>query len=185
VNRQTLISLDGWAETSVDKFINETKRIKNSLSYAQFLHATGWFGELGEKTLQKIIDNDGWNLGVQDLIQIDGVQEKIASMFIKGKCTYYMYENFLKEFSFVYEKSIILNKEGKLSGFHICMTGFRDKDLSQQIQELGGNVSDNINKQTNCLITKDKNSTSSKILKAQKLGITIYNIDEFKNEYIL
>lgn len=185
VNEQFLLQFEGWAETSVKSFINECNKIKTQLSLSRFLHATGWFGELGEKTLQKIIDSDGWDMSLEELISIDGIQTKTAKVFISGKQIYNQYELYINEnFKFAYIKSTDVIKEGKLSNMTICMTNFRDKMLSSQISELGGIVLDSVTKNVNCLITKDKNSTSSKITKAKKLGIEILNIDEFKSKYI-
>jgi NAD-dependent DNA ligase len=56
--------------------------------------------------------------------------------------------------------------------------------LASQISEQGGNVLDSVTKNVNCLITKDKNSTSSKITKAIKMGIEVMDIEEFKEKYL-
>jgi NAD-dependent DNA ligase len=180
-----LLRLDGWAETSAKAFVNECNKIKTTLPFARFLHATGWFGELGEKTLQKILDADGWDMPIEELINIEGIQTKTATTFLKGKELCNKYEWVFKPmFNFAYVKTSDVVNDGKLSGFNVCMTGFRDKMLASQISELGGNVLDSLTKNVNCLITKDKNSTSSKITKAQKMGIEVVDIQEFKTKYI-
>ena len=61
----------------------------------------------------------------------------------------------------------------KLNGEIIVMTGFRDKNLNAMIKDLGGEVGDNINKKTTIVLAKDISSGSSKIAKAQKLGIKV------------
>lgn len=180
-----LLRLDGWAETSAKAFVNECNKIKTTLPFARFLHATGWFGELGEKTLQKILDADGWDMSIEELINIEGIQTKTATTFLKGKELCNKYEWVFKPmFNFAYVKTSDVVNDGKLSGLNVCMTGFRDKMLANQISELGGNVLDSLTKNVNCLITKDKNSTSSKITKAQKMGIEVLDIQEFKTKYI-
>ena len=180
-----LLRLDGWAETSAKAFVNECNKIKTTLPFARFLHATGWFGELGEKTLQKILDADGWDMSIEELINIEGIQTKTATTFLKGKELCNKYEWVFKPmFNFAYIKTSDVVNDGKLSGLNVCMTGFRDKMLANQISELGGNVLDSLTKNVNCLITKDKNSTSSKITKAQKMGIEVLDIQEFKTKYI-
>jgi DNA ligase (NAD+) len=186
ISKSELLSLDGWAETSADNFLNEVNRIMTSLPLARFLHATGWFGELGEKTLQKIIDSDGFKEDItqEELIQIEGVQEKTAQTFLKGYAVFRIYESFISTLTFDYTKTSDVIKEGKLSGLNVCMTGFRDKMLAAQISELGGNVLDSVTKNVNCVITKDKNSTSSKIAKAKKMGIEVVTIEEFKTIYL-
>lgn len=180
-----LLRLDGWAETSAKAFVNECNKIKTTLPFARFLHATGWFGELGEKTLQKILDADGWDMSIEELINIEGIQTKTATTFLKGKELCNKYEWVFKPmFNFAYVKTSDVVNDGKLSGLNVCMTGFRDKMLASQISELGGNVLDSLTKNVNCLITKGKNSTSSKITKAQKMGIEVLDIQEFKTKYI-
>lgn len=186
ITKNELLNYEGWAETSAQAFINECDKIKNNLPFARFLHATGWFGELGEKTLQKIIDSDGWNMTLEELSHIEGIQSKTANTFINGRMIYDLYEKYIENFfKFDYIKTTDVIKEGKLSNLNVCMTGFRDKILSTQITELGGNVIDTITKNVNCVITKDKNSNSSKIIKAKKMNIEILNIQEFKEKYII
>ena len=185
VNVDYLLGLEGWAETSANAFVKECEKIKTQLPFARFLHATGWFGELGEKTLQKIIDADGWDATIEDLVKIEGVQTKTAMTFCTGKKIYEAYKEIIEYmFKFVFIKTSDVVKDGKLSGLNVCMTGFRDKMLSSQISENGGNVLDSLTKNVNCLITKDKNSTSSKITKAQKMGIEVVDIQEFKTKYL-
>lgn len=185
VDENYLLGFEGWADTSAKAFINECNKIKNNLPFARFLHATGWFGELGEKTLQKIIDSDGWDMPIEQLITIEGIQNKTAITFLAGKQMYYAYESYIKEnFKFDYVKTFDNKKDGKLNDLVICMTGFRDKILSAQITELGGTVLDSVTKNVNCVVTKDKNSSSSKITKAKKLGIEVLEINEFKEKYL-
>lgn len=179
-----LIVLDGWAEKSVENFISEMNRIRTSLPLARFLHATGWFADLGEKTLQKIIDADGWGMDSFELVDIEGVQQITADKFLDGFYMYNKYEYVIDHyFKFAYTKTP--KSEGKLSGLVVCATGFRDQTLFKMIKENGGVVGDGVTKETNCLIVKDINSTSSKVKKAEKMGIEILDIDGFKVKYNL
>ena len=177
-----LINMDGWAEKSVDNFLSEMDRIQTSLPFARFLHATGWFADLGEKTLQKILDADGWGKDAYELIEIEGVQQITADKFLGG---YYMcekYDDIIQHFfKFTYIKTP--KTEGRLSGMVVCATGFRDQMFFKEIKDNGGVVGDGVTKETNCLIVKDINSTSSKVKKAQKMGIEILDIDGFKEKY--
>lgn len=180
---EDLIGLEGWAETSVNKFLSEIERIKVSLPFAKFLHATGFFADLGEKTIQKILDNDGWDSSVEKLVEIEGIQEITAKKFMKGFKTYIKYDDEISSlFSFTYYKTPI--SEGKLKGLTVCMTGFRDKEMADKIVELGGVVSDGVTKTTNCLVVKDITSNSSKVQKAMKNGIEILEIDTFREKYL-
>lgn len=61
----------------------------------------------------------------------------------------------------------------------VCMSGFRDNDLEEFIQQNGGNIVSGVSKKTTHLVVKDKSATSSKISKAQSLEIPILSIEEF------
>jgi DNA ligase (NAD+) len=176
--------LDGWGEKSIEKFFNELERIRRgNLPVARFLHATGWFSDLGEKTIQKIIDADGWLRPEKTLLEIDGVQEITANKFWKGVMSYVEnMEEIDKLFTFKYWETP--KEEGRFSGMVFCMTGFRDKELSEKIIELGGSVSDGVTKETTCLIVKDITSNSSKVQKARKNGIEIIDRETFLQIYL-
>lgn len=180
---EDLLSLDGWGEKSVEKFFSELEKIRTTLPFARFLHATGWFSDLGEKTLQKIIDADGWGKDDYELVEIEGVQQITADKFLSGFYVYSKMEDIVQHFfKFAYIKTP--QSEGKLKGLVICATGFRDQALFNKIKENGGTIADSLTKSVNCLIVKDLNSKSSKVQKAEKNGIEILDINEFMKKYM-
>ena len=64
----------------------------------------------------------------------------------------------------------------------ICMTGTGPrgrKELIKDIESKGYIFVDSITKETNILLCEDKNSGSSKLEKAKKLGIKIIEYKEF------
>ena len=54
------------------------------------------------------------------------------------------------------------------------------KDFAKQLEELGATIADSFTKKVNILITKDIDSTSSKIQKAKESGCQILSIDKAK-----
>ena len=76
-----------------------------------------------------------------------------------------------------------VQESDKFKNYNICFTGIRDKALAQYIIDNGGQAGDNWTKNTNCLIVKDKNSTSTKMKKALQLGIKILSLDEAYEEF--
>ena len=68
----------------------------------------------------------------------------------------------------------------ELSGQSFVLTGFRDAELEAKIEFLGGKVSSGVSKTTTAVITKDLNSSSSKITKAKSLGIKVILRDDFE-----
>lgn len=194
IRYEDLLELDGWAELNSQKFLAEMNRIKSDLPLARFLHATGWFADLGEKTLQKLIDAhlfpsrmDGTistNGLFERLLEVDGVQEITARKYLDG---IEMFNNKLdvivhNGFNFSYIETPV--NEGPLQGMVVCATGFRNQELFAKIEELGGVISDGVTKLTTCLIVKDLSSNSSKMKKAEKMGIEIMDIDGFTEKYL-
>lgn len=67
---------------------------------------------------------------------------------------------------------------GILSGKTVCMTGFRDKELTAAIEAAGGTVKDSVGKGLTYLVAKDKGSGSGKIKKAIELGTFVVDTNE-------
>ncbi|MDB4278230.1 helix-hairpin-helix domain-containing protein [Deltaproteobacteria bacterium] len=66
---------------------------------------------------------------------------------------------------------------GSLKGSIICMTGFRDLDMTDAIEAAGGRVA-GISRKTTLLVAKNPNSTSGKAKKAASYNIEIIGPDE-------
>lgn|SRR3990167_771074 len=59
------------------------------------------------------------------------------------------------------------------------MTGFRDKEIEDQIAQRGGKVVTSVSKNTTMVIAKNKNETSGKLTKARDLGIPVVDKETF------
>ena len=64
------------------------------------------------------------------------------------------------------------------------MTGFRDKELEENIVKRGGKMIGSVSKNTSVLIVASKTNTSAKLTKAKELNIPIYERDEFVEKYM-
>ncbi|MCR5612982.1 NAD-dependent DNA ligase LigA [Treponema sp.] len=73
--------------------------------------------------------------------------------------------------------------EGKLTGKSFCFTGelhsMKRQDAELLVKQNGGAAKSSVTKDLTYLVTNDKESGSSKNVKAQKLGIAIINEEEF------
>jgi DNA ligase (NAD+) len=75
------------------------------------------------------------------------------------------------------QESLIAGKSFVITG---KLTHYKNRnELKSLIESLGGKVVDSVSKNTCCLINNDVNSTSSKNLKAQSLGIPILSEKDF------
>ena len=66
---------------------------------------------------------------------------------------------------------------------NIVMSGFRDKELENQIKSVGGKIGSSVNKKTFVLIVKDVDESSGKIEDAKKYDISILLKDAFIGKY--
>lgn len=78
---------------------------------------------------------------------------------------------------------VLIPLSGKIAGQSFCFTGSLDtmkrSDAQKLVSDNGGIVKDSVAKGLNYLVTNDKDSGSSKNVKAQSLGVTIINEQEF------
>jgi len=68
-----------------------------------------------------------------------------------------------------------------LAGISVCMTGFRDAAMEQEILANGGLVKSGVARGLTYLVTKDPSSSSGKAQKARELGVQILGIQEMWN----
>jgi DNA ligase (NAD+) len=112
------------------------------------------------------------------LIGLSGFSDKTIKKVVDN------YENCLIKLKEMPEKrneiksKIKINKN--LNNKKIVFTGFRDQELEDLIINSGGIVQSKINNITDYLIARDKNEDSTKLKDANKLGIKIVSIQEFK-----
>ncbi len=182
-----LVDLDRFAEKSAQNLIEAIEKSKN-ITLGKFVNALG-IPQVGEETaellakqlgtLQKISESRA-----EDLIQINGVGEKMAQSIVE-----YFNDKKNKEFIInLLANGVIIKKQGKpadknqkLFGQSFVLTGTlnsmsRDK-AKEKIKSLGGDVHESVSKNTNYLIAGE--SAGSKLEKAKKLGVKILDEKSF------
>ena len=116
----------------------------------------------------------------EKLQTIEGFGDSRISQYLEYQSHWTMDKIHMELFNygivFAENKQEMLSTE--YSDYHVCFSGVRDKDLAEFIKARGGKVSDKWNKDTNCLIIKDLNSTSSKVKKAKDKGCKIITLEE-------
>lgn len=194
---------------SVGKTVFEQigKILTDGAPAARYLTALNVFeGKIAEKTCQKIFDSisksDSFKIwlgelnladnqlcferNIEKLVKIDGVGETTAVAFLRG-CQKYI-DVYRKELEFLpitYVQTPKVETPQGVDRMHVCMTGFRSKELEQALTSKGHVVLSGVTKECTVLVVNDLNSTSSKMEKAKKLGIRIVKREDFENEVLV
>ena len=116
------------------------------------------------------------NTSFENLIQIDGIGEKMARTLINFD--YSIIDETIKCYLTMIEKN---DTNNKLENLVFCITGklSRKRDDLVSIIEANGGSFGSVSKKTNYLICNDKTSNSGKSKKAKELGVPIITEDEF------
>jgi len=179
-----LISLEGFQLKSAKKIIENFEKIKDA-ECDLLLDASNILGRgFALKKIKLVSEKYPLNkkaeilkLTVDDLVKIDGIGNINAKQFVENIKKFY---EFLDNIGYKCEKikeDIIIKTVLKDKKF--IFTGFRNKDWEKLIVNSGGNVVTAISKNVDYLIVKNKTDKSSKIDKANELGIKILDMEEF------
>lgn len=106
------------------------------------------------------------------LVQIKGVGNEIAVAFRKGVVEFYHRDDFL-----LWNVGIYMKEKSNMPTF--VMSGFRDKELSEEAYKRGWEEVSSLTKTTDLLVTLERDSNSSKAQRARKYGTRIMSKEEF------
>jgi DNA ligase (NAD+) len=122
-----------------------------------------------------------WNLVSHDITTFNGFDDKTAM-----KIAYALPK--IKSFidrNADYIKIIEEKKTDELKDISVVFTGFRDNELQEKVEKMGGKVGSGVSKKTTYLVAADPGSSSGKAGKAKELGVKVLSIDEFKDMFNL
>lgn len=187
-HRDEIISLDGWQSKSVDNLINAIEKSKeNSLERVLFGLGIKEVGVKMAKTLaRKYMNID--NLiaaSEEELLEIADVGPVVASSIVNFFADERNIEtiNALKEqhVNFNYLGSTVKAADSYFSGKTVVLTGtlmkYGRKEATEILENLGAKVTGSVSKATDVVIAGVE--AGSKLDKAQALGITVLNEEEF------
>jgi len=157
----------------------------STLKEETLLGATPFFGRgFGVRKSKKILEQMSFdefkNATAAKIENVEGF-DKTSSDIYNGIKDFNNFFKSIEEFITFDEKDQVDNT---LEGEKIVMTGFRDKELQENIESRGGKISSGVSKKTTMVIAADINSNSGKVKKARALNIPVISEREFILEYI-
>ncbi len=145
-------------------------------------YAGAGFGIRRAKMLLSQVDPvNVWSLVSHDIASLNGFDDKTAT-----KIAYALPK--IKAFidrNSDYIKIIAEKKTDELKDVSVVFTGFRDSDLEEKVEQMGGKVSSGVSKKTTYVVAADPGSSSGKAAKARDLGVKVLSIDAFKDMFNL
>jgi NAD-dependent DNA ligase len=184
-----LMSIDGIQKRNAEKIYNGIITALNGIELPTLASATPFFGEIIAGTrLRKIyevrgeemFDWAGFTVGevAQQISQISGFSLDTGKQFAQGIKPF---KAFLKRNAGRVHIKAVQKKErksSKLDGVSFVWTGVRQHDAEAVIEANGGQVWSAVKAGLTYLVAKDPGSGSSKMVKAQSLGVKVIGPNE-------
>jgi len=149
--------------------------------------ASGIFPGFGKKRLQQIVES------IPNVLNVSGDPQLTAFIQQLGgfqELAYKFTENLPKFIEWLEQHpmiSIMIPEapiSSTLQGLTVVFSGFRDKDLEEEIRRRGGKVTTSVSKNTSLLVVSNLQDQTSKPQKARELGIPILQKEEFVRMYL-
>lgn len=187
INREKLISLDGFKDKKADNLLSAIEKSKN-VALPNFIFALGIDG-VGKKTAKdlakKLKTLDGIaNASVEELASLDDVGEVMSKSifdYFRSEKNKNEIEKLLCAGVKIAEQTEV--KSGSFSGEKVVLTGsltsYTRSEAGKLVEERGGEIQSSVTKTTTLVIAGE--AAGSKLDKAKKLGITVIGEEEFKS----
>ena len=186
--RDDIIALDGWKDKSIDNLLSAIEKSKNN-SLERVLFGLG-IKEVGAKMAKTLarkymtLDNL-MAASYYELMEIDDVGPIVADSIVKyfnNETNKELINKLKGEYvNFEFLGSTILAANSYFSGKTCVLTGTLSsmgrKEATEKLENLGAKVTGSVSKATDVVIAGVE--AGSKLDKAQALGITVLNEDEF------
>ena len=189
MSKSDIMNIDGFKEKSAENIINNIRKSTTNIPLAILMKASNKLGRgMGEERAKDVLQNIpdimttykqmSENEFINKLKEIDGWEEKTSRMFATNFKHFIDFYNSIKNYITIEVKT---KKTGsKYKDMKIVMSGFRDKDLQEMIENNEGTIQSSVSKNTTILIIKDESvRDTSKAVKAKELGVNVMTKDEF------
>ena len=190
-------TIAGFAKKSANQIYQSIKIKIDEVDLITLMVATNFARGLGEKKLTAIlkeypdilVSHISDEIKIQLIQSVNGVAANTASRFIENIPEFI---EFLTTTNLTYklneidsQSQNIIESNHVLNNKKIVMTGFRDKSLTSFIESVGGELVNNISKNTFIVLVESLGHESSKTLQANKIGVPIMEVNDFKNKYLI
>ena len=189
------LKVDGFKKKMAEKVHDSIHNKIDNASLSTLMAVSNIFGRgFGEKRIEPILDNypDILTSVLPDeeklelIKSIRGIEQKTAERFVKSISKFMEFITDAKlEYKLnnepIEEKS--KDKMNPLYDKSVIITGFRNKELSDELKSVGAKESTAVSKNTFAVIVKNKDDNTGKASNARLKNIPIYTAYEFKEAF--
>jgi DNA ligase (NAD+) len=189
-SKEKLLEIPEFKEKSVERIYNNIHNTLRDVKLSKILGASGVFGfGIGTKRIDSLLLHIPNLLEIYKtktseellkmIMEVEGFSEIMATKIVTNINIADLLVKNISRYITIKEEVRVSND---MTGHKYVMSGFRDKELEEEIVKRGGKVTGTVSRNTTALIVKQKNeNVTGKIENAQKLNIPIYSREEFKN----
>lgn len=189
VTENELIKIEGIQKKSAERIVTNIREGLQGVKAPELLGSCGVFGfGVGRKRVIALMTDipDLLSRSKKGLkkrvLEVEGFSEIMADKVVENiDYAIQFVDEVSKYVSFVDNTRV----SDALVGKKYVFSGFRSKDLEQQIEDRGGKTVTSVSKTTSGIIVANKNAKSTvKIEKAISMGVPVYTKEEFMEKFI-
>lgn len=161
----------------------------NGIKISDLMGSSPCFGRgMGKRKFKNLIEqigDDFHNWSKDQIVEAEGFDHKTADVILEGMPRFVEFYNNIKH---LITQDTTDDSDGPYKGYQICLTGFRDKNLSDLIEQMGGKVQNSVTSKTDILVCSSVHDKSTKIQKAQQINesqkgnIEIVDVETFRDQ---
>jgi NAD-dependent DNA ligase len=177
--------IESFKEKTIDNILKAIKKAVSGVTLAKIMAGSNKLGHgLGFERMKQILSNypkiideyKKWSNEefIKNIKEIDGWDTKTATLFVNNFDDFIDFYNSIKKYITIKKATKITTT--KITNMTFVFSSFRDKELQETIELMGGKVSTSVSKNTDYLVVKDDlvlENKTEKIKKAEDLGVKI------------
>jgi len=196
VTKDALLKVPTIKDKTATNIIEALSAAKENMNCLKIMDASNAFGRgLGLKKLEMIVAKFPESIderktpSIADLVSMKGVEKTTAQQFVTQLPVFWKFLDdngiacTLSKKSKQHTTSNVTSNPVSMQGVKVVFSGFRDAALETIIKDAGGDVSTSVSRNTHVVVTKSLDNSSSKIVKAKEIGVTVLTLDDFKKKY--
>ena len=196
MSEEDFLKVEGFKKKMAEKVYNSIHEKINKVNLSKLMAVSNIFGRgFGERRIDPILvkypdiltSSESDEDKIKLVKSIKGMEKKTSERFVTNIPKFMAFiekaklEDKLNDIPVVEAK----DESNPLFDKSIIITGFRNKELSEELKEIGANESSAVSKNTFAVVIKNNDEETGKSQAAKEKNIPIYTAEEFKEKFNL